>query len=194
MKKRYYRGVVNKKQQHSISKFGISATLLFLFVFLFSPVFKIEAQYITSPSYQIENPTIVVGAGESTSLSFKMLNSLGEFVIGESTGVSFIGQAGFLYFPNAPIVAPPTPTPGGGGSSGGSIIIKPIVKEYVADPEHLKCKIADFNCDTHVDILDLSILLYHTDYSGDEIAPFDLSPDGVIDLIDASIMFYYWDK
>ncbi len=43
----------------------------------------------------------MVEGGKSTSSSFQLLSSLGEFVIGESTSGSFTGHLGFLYFPIA---------------------------------------------------------------------------------------------
>ncbi|MFA6397745.1 MAG: hypothetical protein WDK96_02775 [Candidatus Paceibacterota bacterium] len=85
-------------------------------------------------------------------------------------------------------------TLGGGGGGGGSGIsggnnIPPISQE-----EKIKIiKIADFNKDGKVDIIDLSILLYHyqhpelTDYT-----MYDLNDDAVVDIVDISIMFYYW--
>lgn len=49
----------------------------------------------------MENPTTIQEGGKSTSSSFQLLSSLGEFVIGESSSGSFTGHLGFLYFPIA---------------------------------------------------------------------------------------------
>ena len=72
--------------------------LFFLFVLLNSNVY---AQNLTSTNFQVENPTTVVEGGKSTSSSFQLLSSLGEFIIGESSSGSFVGRLGFLYFPIA---------------------------------------------------------------------------------------------
>ncbi len=54
-------------------------------------------------------------------------------------------------------------------------------------------RIADFNGDGRVDILDLSILLYYIDQGDNAYSRFDLNQDGVLDFKDVSILFYYWN-
>lgn len=54
-----------------------------------------------------------------------------------------------------------------------------------------ECRIADFNCDGHVDLVDFSILLYWFDKSGMP-ANIDLNADGRITIEDFSILIYYW--
>ncbi len=68
---------------------------------------------LTSTSFQIENPVMILQGGESTSASFQYFSGTGEFTIGESDSSSFINRTGFLYFPIAtsPIVSA---TPGNG--------------------------------------------------------------------------------
>jgi hypothetical protein len=58
-----------------------------------------------------------------------------------------------------------------------------------------KCRRADFNCDTRVNSVDFSVLLY---FWGKK-PPFsnslvDLNKDGKINSIDFSVLLYYWDK
>jgi hypothetical protein len=60
--------------------------------------------------------------------------------------------------------------------------------------EQTKCRIADLNCDGHVNIVDFSILAYwyRRALSADAAKTVDLNHDGKVDLIDFSIMAYYW--
>ncbi len=250
-----------------------------LLFFYFGMTLPIFAQNLSSSSYEIENPTIILEGGEAVSPSFKYFSSTGQAAIGESTSLSFINRQGFLYFPAAtsallsatagdgevdlswsaslathanvthysvgvstsiggiytytpvgnvlshtvtglsngttyyfkvrtyadgivlavsnivsttPVGATP-PNGGGGGSGSSSIPPGPDDEEifpYV--PGHY-CKIADFNCDDLVNILDLSILLYYQNKSGSAIGFYDLNKDGKVGFADASIMFYYWD-
>ena len=53
---------------------------------------------------------------------------------------------------------------------------------------------ADFNGDNLVDIIDLSILLYHYYQTGQEDARYDLSNNGIVDFPDVSILMYYWTE
>ncbi len=80
-------------------------------------------------------------------------------------------------------------TLGGGGGGGG---IRTPIRE--TDTESPKCGIADFNCDTRVDILDFSILLYYESSGAGSTLyeEHDLSGDQKINMVDISIMFYYW--
>lgn len=168
-----------QKQQQNISYFG---KILLLFLFCGLPFISI-ALNLSSTSFEMENPTVVVGGGVSTSTNFQLINSVGEFVIGKSTSLNFREKAGFLYFGTEEVVVPPD---NGGGGGGG------VQETFPYVPGKL-CKIADFNCDGVVDILDLSILLYYQHKTGDIIKPYDLNDDGEVGLPDASVMFYYWD-
>lgn len=47
----------------------------------------------------------------------------------------------------------------------------------------------DLNCDSAVDLMDFSILMY---YWSSAAAVADINSDGIIDLIDFSILMYYW--
>ena len=51
---------------------------------------------------------------------------------------------------------------------------------------------ADFNVDGEVDIIDLSILLFHYEEGGPQVRRYDLNDSTVVDFPDASIVFYYW--
>ena len=73
-----------------------------------------------------------------------------------------------------------------GGGGGGVYSIVPGLG--------LECKIADFNCDEHVNILDLSILLYYIENPSSSIARYDLNQDSILGFTDISILFYYWDS
>ena len=57
-----------------------------------------------------------------------------------------------------------------------------------------KCRIADVNCDEHVNIVDFSILAYWYKriLSMDAAKTVDLNHDGKVDLVDFSIMAYHW--
>ena len=83
---------------------SISAVLVIM-GFLFSYAY---AQYLTSPSFQIENPLIgITEGGISTSTNFQYVSSSGQLESGQSSSASFAKNAGFLYFPIAttPVVA-----------------------------------------------------------------------------------------
>ncbi len=63
-----------------------------------------------------------------------------------------------------------------------------------AGPKQIKdcsTRKADLNCDNHVNLTDLSILLYN--WEGPKNNPkSDISKDGKVDLTDFSILLYYW--
>jgi len=158
---------------------------IFSVFFLSLVLFSVAYAGPSSLNFELENPIIVEGGGESTSLNFKYLSTTSQLTQGQSTSLNFGENAGFLYFPFI-TVPPPDDEGGGGGGGGGGSPGYPI--------PGLNCRIADFNCDGKVNILDLSILLYYLHRADTKIAPFDLKKDGVIDLGDISIMFYYWDK
>ncbi len=54
-----------------------------------------------------------------------------------------------------------------------------------------QCRIADFNCDGRVNLIDFSILLYWH-HRANPLEKVDLKPDGKIDLVDFSILAYHW--
>ncbi|OGJ08633.1 hypothetical protein A3I95_02700 [Candidatus Nomurabacteria bacterium RIFCSPLOWO2_02_FULL_44_12] len=149
--------------------------------FILGTVNTVSARDLTSASFIVRDPVIGAGGGYATSGSFRMFQSLDPVLIGVNASTSFLGHFGFLYFQDD--VAPaPVPTPAGGGGGGDSVSVT-------------RCgRIADFNCDGRVNLLDFSILLYYTDKSGTVIVPYDLSANGRIDLMDISIMFYHWDE
>jgi len=173
-----------KQKQNKLLFFGICILLL---LFMFSPVAM--AENLTSTSFQIENPIIINSGGISSSTSFKHISSTGEIVIGESTATSFVGQLGWLYFPEA-VVTPPVDPGGGGGGSGG--YFRPGAPFLIPG---LACdRFADFNCDNFVNIIDFSILLFYFDEERQELVSiYDLSDDEIVDFLDVSVMFYHWD-
>jgi hypothetical protein len=52
------------------------------------------------------------------------------------------------------------------------------------------CLIADYDCSSHVDMVDFSILMY---YWGTSNPTADLNGDHIVDLTDFSIMMFYWN-
>ncbi|MBI2035111.1 MAG: hypothetical protein HYT12_00305 [Candidatus Liptonbacteria bacterium] len=106
------------------------------------------------------------------------------------------------------VVASPVP-PSSGGGGGGSIspgigaiieiIKKPltILKKIFGFDEPIEIPASfvygDFNEDGIMDVVDLSILLYHFE-NGDlkERLKYDLTSDGRLDFFDISHLFYYW--
>lgn len=51
-------------------------------------------------SFIIRDPVLIPGGGTSTSSNFQQINTVGQPVVGESTGSSFIMRSGFGYFQN----------------------------------------------------------------------------------------------
>ena len=82
---------------------------------------------------------------------------------------------------------------GGGGGGGTSYIIDQILGTATF------CSIggngltgrADLNGDGKVNLVDLSILLFHL---GKFNVEYDCNSDNKVDFIDISIMFYYWTE
>jgi hypothetical protein len=105
----------------------------------------------------------------------------------------------YLNFPALAAASPPPPPPppagGGGGSvSGGGNFPATTAKPPIFYPPPLippALQFVDLNGDNRVDIVDLSILLYHYGESGPNL-PWDLDGDGVVDFPDISIMMFYW--
>lgn len=79
------------------------------------------------------------------------------------------------------------PAGGGGGVHDGGL----GVEEPPYNPA-TGCRVADFNCDENVDLLDLSILLFYYQEQGGDITLYDLNESGKVDFPDISIVFYYW--
>lgn len=67
----------------------------------------VNAQYLDSTSYQLENPVTIIEGGESSSTSFRYLSGSGQLDSGQSTSTSFESLAGTLYYPasSTPILA-----------------------------------------------------------------------------------------
>ncbi len=111
-------------------------------------------------------------------------------------------------YPELTAVVPPSPptppAPSGGGGGGvvgvgaGQTLLPsqpatttpylPIPPPFV--PPAMQC--IDYNGDNRVDMIDLSILLYHYGETGPDIGCFDLNHDGIVDFPDISILMYYW--
>lgn len=86
------------------------------------------------------------------------------------------------------------------GTEGGpgKITIPPIIElPPILPPIDLErprfCRIADLNCDTAVDLIDFSILIYWFDRS-DPPRHVDLRKDKTVDIRDFSVMAFYWDQ
>ncbi len=79
----------------------------------------------------------------------------------------------------------------GGGSGLGFNPNDPKSVEQIKKAKEEILKIADFNKDGEVDILDLSILLFYLD-ERDSPGTYDLNSDGKVNFVDVSILFYYW--
>ncbi len=67
-------------------------------IFGFIPILCF-AQLYSSSNFVLENPTLTLSGGRSTSPSFEFYSALGETAIGESASGSFLYRSGFLYFP-----------------------------------------------------------------------------------------------
>jgi len=104
----------------------------------------------------------------------------------------------YANYPKFTAVPPPSTTPpssppvvsAGGGTNyvvSGTAQL-PVPPPLV--PPSLQC--IDFNGDNRVDIVDLSILLYHYGESGPNLGCHDLNRDGSVDFPDISILMYYW--
>lgn len=76
------------------------------FVFLLLPVFVLADVY-SSTNFQVLDPVIDIGGGYSTSSSYSLLQSLGQYMLGTTTATNFSMQSGFLAYPVAtsPVLA-----------------------------------------------------------------------------------------
>lgn len=67
---------------------------------------------------------------------------------------------------------------------------KPVVTPPGPTSDCPNRRIGDLNCDSRVDLVDFSILLYNWGVPKNPIA--DLNNDGQVDLVDFSILLYWW--
>lgn len=176
----------------NIRKCFLCPFFLFLGVTCFLPLVS-SAEIVTSTSFKINTPVLKAGSGFSTSSSFQLWSAIGEEAVGLATTTNFNIKAGFLYVPASISVstateegepAPTTVTVITGG--GGGFVIIPSVRSIVG------LQRVDINNDGLINIVDLSIMLYHYGKSGGGIASYDFNKDGVIDILDISILLYYW--
>jgi hypothetical protein len=83
-----------------------------------------------------------------------------------------------------------TPPPSGGGGGGGGSSSASVIDSVTGN-----CRRADFNCDTKINSIDFSILLYfwksRPPFSNKYV---DINKDGKIDSVDFSILLYEWGK
>ncbi len=102
----------------------------------------------------------------------------------------------------------PTPMPSSGGSGGSinpgigtiiEIIQKPLttLKKILGFDEPIEITESfahgDFNGDSAMDVIDLSVLLYQFEYGDPETRLlYDLNSDGELNIFDVSVLFYYW--
>lgn len=102
--------------------------------------------------------------------------------------------------PSPPQSSAPGGISGGGGGTGFHNIsnitstVPPPVSPLPVPPPLIppRYQIADFNGDGRVDIIDLSILLYHYGETGPDASHYDLDHNGIVDFPDVSILMYYW--
>ena len=148
---------------------------------------RVFATDFTSTNFILRDPiTDGSGGGYSTSDNFRSWGSLGQPAPGRSTSDSNELRAGFLYFPDDSTSPPSSGGGDGGGGSGGGGggigtsspptppdgappllpggIIPPLISLLTGEPISAICKQpgilrSDLNCDGHVDLQDLSILL-----------------------------------
>lgn len=115
------------------------------------------------------------GLTNGTTYYFVSRSLAGTLVLAKSDEVSAI--------PTGAVLA----TPSGGG--GGTIAAIPFLK-----PGELIriLKLADFNGDGKINMIDFSILLFYFDKPISIASRYDLNSDGIIDIIDISILLFYW--
>ena len=97
------------------------------------------------------------------------------------------------------LVAENNPGTGGSGGGGGAgfilfpaIITPPILPNFTLEERPRICaRIADYNCDGFVNIVDFSVLIYW--FNRLPVPPeIDLTDDQRVDLRDFSVMAFYW--
>ncbi|MEK7180765.1 MAG: hypothetical protein AAB738_00305 [Patescibacteria group bacterium] len=113
---------------------------------------------------------------------------------------------GYSNYPTLAGVAATTSTPSSGGETkiivgGGGLIfpalklpqlIKPEIKKPISPCDDITLQKVDLNGDCLVDLVDLSILLYYYDRTGNEISRYDFNDNGIVDFPDVSVMMFYW--
>ncbi len=177
------------------------AVIVTVIIFLAGP-FLAFADRSSSTNFIIERGVIGSGGGAATSSGFNLRTSIGQPGTGISSSSNFVIRGGFLNFfvpaPAAPPPAPsplpggaPPPSPGPGGGGGGVGYPSGGAPKAVIPSLPSGCSI-DFNKDNHVDIVDLSILLFHYGERGSNLGCYDLNQNGVVDFPDISILMYYW--
>ena len=135
----------------------------------------VAAKYINS--MEDFNTTLTATVPNAGDYYFKMVVYFGT----ESSGASRSFKA---------ISSTVTPPSGGGGGGGGS---SSNVNPTVVDSS--KCRRANFNCDSKINSIDFSILLYYWKTK----PPFknqyvDINKDNKVDSVDFSILLYEWGK
>lgn len=181
--------------------------LVIVFFILFAAQ-VIFAEDLTSTNFILRDSALTSLGGQFSATNFRNINALSQNSIGENTGANFISQLGVLYFalPSIEVAAPLGP--GSGSGIGGDYqpsIFKKIVSivEKVFLPK-VSClrTIGDLNCDSLVNIYDMSIMFHvwgRSNYS-QLIASIveagyqspDFNNDGKIDIRDISIVMSHW--
>lgn len=119
-----------------------------------------------------------------------------------STPLDFYGNYPALTAVPAPPSPPPSPSPSpsvitGAGAGGTGNFMTPFPTSSLPVPPPIlppRFQVADFNGDNRIDIIDLSILLYHYHETGAGAVRYDLSGDGIVNFPDISILMYYWTE
>lgn len=123
----------------------------------------------------------------TTPLTITTTTTIKAFATKPSYGDSGTTTATFTITTPPPAPNPP-PTSGGGGGGGGgttTIVYQPPAS---GGCDQLR---ADLNCDGHVNLVDLSILLYNWGKVKNNPRA-DINKDGVVNLVDFSILLFEW--
>ncbi len=156
----------------------------------------------SNPSAAMPSPILQGQIGEwdwviANSSADTASNWFFRMIYSSSTALDYYSNYPKLTAVEAP--APPTPpsTPPGSVGVGAGPMPPPPKKPTTTlpippplVPPPMQC--IDFNGDNRVDIIDLSILLYHYGETGPYLGCLDLNRNGVIDFPDISILMYYW--
>ena len=166
------------------------------------------AEDLTATSFILRDSAITVLGGRTDSTSFQNISAAGQFVIGDSTSVSYIDQDGILYF----TVAGAGGGGGGGGGGGPSSGAGPAPSPVGASAGIIRkitqkifgCNLTgDLNRDCQVNIYDVSILLYgwgQSQKNPDFLASIktialpspDINNDSKVNIKDLSVMLFNW--
>lgn len=98
------------------------------------------------------------------------------------SGVTLVGSGGG----GTGYSTPPSSTPPSSTQPSSLPIPPPIL------PPRFQC--ADFSGDNRIDIIDLSILLYHYHETGSNLGCYDLNKDDAVNFPDISILMFYWTE